>query len=84
MISPVGMITGIQIRAARTLLRWTIRDLAREAGLSVPTVQRAEVAEGVPVVQAQTLAAIQDAIERAGVIFLAPSNGSGRGVRLRA
>jgi transcriptional regulator with XRE-family HTH domain len=30
--------TGAQIRAARAFLRWTIADLAKEAGVGISTV----------------------------------------------
>lgn len=78
------MITGAQIRAARALLRWSAQDLADRAGLSYPTVQRAESGDGVPRMRLQNLAAIQRALECAGVAFLARGDvrDGGPGVRL--
>jgi transcriptional regulator with XRE-family HTH domain len=35
-------LTAPASRAARALLGWSMRDLAREAGVSLPTVQRIE------------------------------------------
>ncbi|NBC34615.1 MAG: transcriptional regulator [Alphaproteobacteria bacterium] len=76
------MITAGQIRAGRALLRWSARELAERAQISLPTVQRMEKAEGVPGGSTRTLAAVQAALEGAGIDFL-PENGGGPGVRLR-
>jgi transcriptional regulator with XRE-family HTH domain len=76
------MITASQIRAARALVRWSARELGEKAGLSLPTIQRIEAAEGVPSTSAKSLDAIQRALEAAGVAFIA-ENGGGPGVRLR-
>ena len=37
-----------QVRAARALLRWTIADLAKEAGIGISTVQEVEKVNGEP------------------------------------
>lgn len=76
------MITSAQIRAARALVRWSARELAEAAGISLPTVQRLEAAEGVPSTSVQTMGAIRAALERAGVVFV-DENGHGAGVRLK-
>ncbi len=76
------MITGAQIRAARALIRWSAEVLAEKSKLGVATIRRAEGADGVPSVTEANLAAIQSALEAAGVIFVA-ENGEGPGVRLR-
>ena len=74
------MITGPQIRAARALLGWSGADLARRAGISYPTVQRA----GIPGMRLYNLIALQNALEVGGVIFLAQGElrDGGPGVRL--
>ena len=72
------VITSDQIRAARALLRWSARELAVEAGLSLPTVQRLEAANGMPSTSVKTLTSIKTALERAGVEF---TNGDTPGVR---
>ena len=76
------MITASQIRAARALLRWSAKRLASQAGVSLPTIQRMETAEGVPTSLSRTLIAVQEALEHAGVIFI-DENDEGVGVRLR-
>ena len=78
------MITGIQIRAARGILRWSLKDLAKASGVSLPTVQRIELQDGVPSTKAQTLMDIRIALEAAGVEFIGtPENGLGVRVRPR-
>ena len=76
------MITASQIRAARALLRWPAKGLAEASGVSVPTIQRMEAAEGVPSGLSRNLEALQNTLEEAGVMFI-DENGGGAGVRLR-
>lgn len=52
-------------------------ELAKAATIGLATVRRAEAVEGVPTVTPNNLAAIQRALEAAGVEFI------DRGVRLR-
>lgn len=80
-----AMLTGLQMRAARALLRWSHQKLADESGIGIATIQRAEGEDGVPGVQARTLNAIQTTLERAGIIFLDPGRNEdgGPGVRLK-
>lgn len=82
------MITGAQIRMARTAIAWTIGDLAQAAGVSTSAIQRAEQTEGVPRMRAPTLFRVQRALERGnashgGVVFLDSDEQYGPGVRLR-
>jgi hypothetical protein len=81
---PRLMLTSAQIRAARGLLNWSATELARRAGVSWKTIQRAESAEGVPHMQMTTVDKIQRALEAGGVEII-PENrgGGGPGVRLR-
>ena len=73
------MVTSAQVRAARGLLNWTVRDLADRSGVHRNTVTRIETEATSP---GHSLAAIQAALEAAGVEFI-PENGGGAGVRLR-
>jgi transcriptional regulator with XRE-family HTH domain len=70
-----------QIRAARALVGWSQSDVAAAAGLSIPTVKRAEADDGIRVSE-DALVAIASALKKAGVEFIA-ENGGGAGVRLR-
>ena len=77
-----GSLTSAQIRAARSLIRWTAEDLARETALSVATIRRAELEESQTKLTAANDLAVRRAFEGAGVEFI-EENGGGPGVRLR-
>ena len=74
------MISGSQIRAARALLGMTQGDLTEKSGVSFATIQRMETL-GTGRSSASNVDAIQKALEKAGVMFIA-ENGGGAGVRL--
>jgi len=65
---------------ARAALDWTASQLAEQAGVGVTTVSRFEGGQTTP--NRATLAALQRALEAAGIEFI-PENGGGAGVRLR-
>ena len=75
------MITAKQIKAARIFLEWDQRELAEQAGLSLPTIQRMETL-GLERSSAGNAERVQKALEGAGITFI-PQNGGGAGVRLR-
>lgn len=80
------MITASQLRSARALLGIDQRRLAELAGVSLPTVQRMEASKGTVGGKVQSLTRIVEALEAAGVELIGngqPSQGSGRGVRLK-
>lgn len=80
------MITALQMRAARTLLGWDQSQLAQEAGLSLPTIQRMEASGGNVRGNVDSLVKVIDAMDRAGVELIAEGAASatgGRGVRLK-
>ncbi len=64
------IVMGSQIRAARAILRLTLQDLAGASGVSVATIIRAEKSDGLPAMTRVNLAALRQALERAGVVFL--------------
>lgn len=74
------MITPHQLRAARAILGISQADVAAMTGKTTKTVRRAETETGA--VAESTIAAMQTALEAAGVVFLA-ENGNGPGVALR-
>lgn len=76
------MLTSEQLRAARMLLRWEQKDLAETSKVSLPTIKRLETRPGPIQANESTLAALQRALEAAGVIFIS-ENGEGPGVRLK-
>jgi len=74
------------MRAARALLGIDQRHLAEMSGLSVPTVQRMEASEGVVRGTVESLMKLVQALDQAGLELInenAPSQGQGRGVRLK-
>jgi hypothetical protein len=75
-------ISSAQMRAARALLRWTALDLATASKVGVATIRRAEVVDGEIPVTFPNEAALRQALEAAGVIFI-EDNGGGEGVRFR-
>ena len=75
-------ISSEQIRAARALLRWEQKDLAAASSVSLPSIKRLESQPGTLAAQPRTVAALLEALQTAGVIFVA-ENGEGPGVRLR-
>jgi len=75
-------LTSAQLRAARSLIRWSAEHLARETALSVATIRRAELSDGETSMTAANDLAVRRALELAGVEFI-DANGGGPGVRLR-
>lgn len=71
------MITVAQIRAARGLLGWSQTDLANAAGVAVITIKNIERGSTDP--KGSTLAAIEDAFERAGVLLGEPGDRRAKG-----
>ena len=72
------LVTSAQIRAARGLLDWTVRDLAERCGVHRDMVSKIETGAyaGAPAM----LEAIRRTLEYAGVEF---TNGEAPGVKLR-
>jgi transcriptional regulator with XRE-family HTH domain len=80
------MLTAAQLRAARALLGVDQRRLAELSDLSVPTIQRMEASEGVIRGNVDSLMKLIGAMDQAGIELIsegAPSQGGGRGVRLK-
>lgn len=73
--------TGFQIRAGRELIGMSQADLAAAAGVGLAVVVRAELSSHIPALTRRDSAAIQQAIEAAGVEFVHEDDGTG--VRLR-
>ena len=78
----MALITGVQLRAARALLRMDQEPLAEVSGISAATIRKLENSKGRLDGRLSTIRALQHALEEAGVEFI-PGNGSGPGVRLR-
>lgn len=61
------MITPTQIRMARAALRWGVRELAAESGITANTVSRIENGQDA---MRSTVEAMEYAFEAAGVTFI--------------
>lgn len=80
------MISAAQLRAARALLGIDQRTLAQLAGVSLPTIQRMEASDGTVRGVVDTLMKVIEALDAAGIELIGneqPSQGRGRGVRLK-
>jgi transcriptional regulator with XRE-family HTH domain len=76
------ILTGRQVREGRILAGLSQDDLATAAEVAVGLITRVEAVDGMAMVKKPDLAAIQGALEAAGVEFI-PENGGGAGVKLR-
>ena len=77
------LVTAAQIRAARGLLNWSQQELASASELSLSSIRRMEGPEGTAQRAAANVEAVRLALEGAGVIFQAPDDSAGPGVRLK-
>ena len=75
-----GHVTSAQIRGARGLLNWSVRELSEKAGIHRNTITNFETGKSGG--DSATLERLKTALESAGVIFVA-ENGEGPGVRLK-
>jgi transcriptional regulator with XRE-family HTH domain len=71
-----------QLKAARALLGWSQEQLARAAGISIPTIKRLEANDGPLGGRGDTGEKIRTALQSAGIEFI-DENGGGAGVRMR-
>ena len=75
------MITGQQIRMARSALKWSARELAERTGLAMKTIQRIEAIDGTPSSYSSTLTDLKACFESAGIEFIGTPD-EGPGVRM--
>jgi len=72
------MISGIQIRCARSALRWSVQELAGRSMVSTSTIKRIEAQDGIPSATDANLAALKSTFENAGITFIgSPDDGPG-------
>ena len=76
------IITSDQIRAGRTLLRWSAQWLAMDAGVHLATVQRMEKTHYPIQANTESVRKVHQSLELAGIEFVF-ENGDGVGVKLR-
>ncbi|MEZ5785837.1 MAG: PAS domain-containing protein [Xanthobacteraceae bacterium] len=68
-------LTGAQIRGARGILNWSVRDLADRAGISPAVIRRLEERDDAPAEPEQANTPLRAALEKGGVQFLFPPVG---------
>jgi DNA-binding transcriptional regulator YiaG len=70
-----SQLTGAQIRAARGLLNWSVRDLSEASGVSPSVIRRLEEFNSEPSSPEPRMQELRGAFEQNGVEFLFPSVG---------
>ena len=75
-------LTGVQMRAARGILNWSVKQLAEQAGVSPGVVRRLEEYDGALPGPDETMEVFQKTFSDAGIEFLFPQVGK-PGVRPR-
>jgi len=75
------MLSKTQSRAGRALLGWSQRDLADKARVAKLTITNFESGRSAP--YERTLADIQKALEKGGIVLIDASSAGGAGVRLK-
>ena len=76
------ILTGGQIRAARSALGWSVRELAEKTGVGSATIVRYEASDSTPASRKGHLETIQTALEEAGIEFIGTPD-DGPGIRIR-
>ena len=69
-LNSIPPISGAQIRAARALLKWSVRKLSHQCGISQSAITRSERVNGTPSMQVRNLHAIRQVFEEHGIEFL--------------
>jgi transcriptional regulator with XRE-family HTH domain len=64
------LISGAQIRAARALLKWSVRELSARCRVSHSAISRCEKVDDTPPMQERNLEAIKRTLEEHGIEFL--------------
>lgn len=70
-----GALNGFQVRAARGILNWSVRDLAEESAVSPGVIRRVEDCDGPLDATDPAVGAIRAALTSAGIEFLFPATG---------
>lgn len=63
-------ITGLQIRAARGALGWSVSQLSERSNVGTATIVRYEAESGVPPSRKDNLSKLKTALETAGIEFI--------------
>src|SRR5215467_7594976 len=69
-LNSIPPISGAQIRAARALLKWSVRKLSHQCSISQSAISRSERVNGTPPMQVRNLNMIRQVFEEHGIEFL--------------
>ena len=75
-------LTGQQIRAARSALGWSVRELAERTGVGSATIVRYENSDGEPASRKGNLEILRKTFQAAGIEFIGTPD-DGPGIRIR-
>ena len=76
------MISGMQIRCARSALRWSVQELAARSKVSTSTIKRIEAQNGMPSATFANVSALKSTFESAGITFVGTTD-EAPGIRLQ-
>lgn len=65
-----SVITGVQVRAARAMLGWSIDELSLKTGLSANTIKRVEADDQSRPSSRSTITKVKEVLEGEGVVFI--------------
>lgn len=77
------VITGAMVKAARAMLGWKQRELAKGAGLSLPTIKRIEGSKGMLRGSVKNIEIVQSTLDDGGVLLKYEPNSGISEVRLK-
>ena len=63
-------IIGMQLRAARAVFSWSVRDLSERTGIGTATIKRYEASPGVPKSRKGHISLLKETFEAAGIEFV--------------
>ncbi|MGQ0686739.1 PAS domain-containing protein [Bradyrhizobium sp.] len=63
-------LTGAQLRAARGMLNWSVKDLAGRSGISAAVIRRLEEYDGAPPMADEAMSLLRKTLSEAGIEFL--------------
>lgn len=72
-VAPSCAITGVQVRAARAMLGWSIDELSLKTGLSANTIKRVEADDQSRPSSRSTITKVKEVMEGEGVVFIGHS-----------
>lgn len=76
-------IIGMQLRAARSVFSWSVRDLSEKTGIGTATIKRYEACPGVPKSRKGHMRLLKETYEAGGIEFIGTPEDA-PGIRIRS